>query len=64
MCGLMCPDHGLTQNGWEIDLRIVEDPVYEVSSVVHQHTPISGREYAIGEYLVKNLDNGLTQLMR
>lgn len=60
----MCPNHSVAQDGWEVDLYIVEDPINEIGGVIHQHTLICGRKYVVSEYSVKNLDNGPTLLVR
>lgn len=49
----MHPDHGVAQDGQEVNLCIVKDPIYEVGGVIHQHTPICGRKYVVGEYPMK-----------
>lgn len=61
---LVRPKHRMVNDGWKVDLLIVEDAYDEVGGVIHQHIPIDGREYVVCEDVVDDLHNRLTLLVR
>lgn len=53
----------MAKDGWNVHLLIIEDVIDEVGNVIHQHTPINGREYVVREDAVEDLHNRPTLLV-